>query len=443
MAKHVYPISENYVSDWTAAHAIRELVANGLDAETELGAAFTATHKDDVLTLVNKGIKLDPRALYLGESTKRGGSNTIGQYGEGLKLALLVLARQGYSVTIRNGTSETWKATIEPDKNGVRVLVVHVVKANRQSDNLEVEVSGVSEELWTELRSWFLKLQPPATVHQTAAGELLDDPDYMGRIYVRGVYTTKRQGYDFGYNFKNLDTGRDRRIPNSWTLDAAIADMWNEVARRDDAAMQGRLYKAFKNESAEKDVFQYTNPLQLVEKLVAEFVAEYGEKAVPVTGISEGSELAHLGHVAVPLPPRLVYLLRQKMKSVEQVKQEYTQSVKTRWTLEDLTQEERNVVKSVLIVLGGLVPDCETRLNIVTFAMNEVDGLHKDQDVLLARHVLKDFGHALIVAIHEFAHDKGPDGSAEHVGAIQDLTAKVFNQLANRVRQGQELRTSA
>lgn len=430
MAKHVYPITENYVSEWKVPHAIRELIANGLDAETETGAAFRAVHRGETLTLINTGTRLDHRALYLGESTKRNLSGTIGQYGEGLKLALLVLAREGYKVTIRNASDETWKASIEPDKNDMRVLVVNITKASRQSQDVEVEIEGVQEDQWIELRSWFLKLQPPATVYKTAVGELIDDPDYMGRIFVRGVYTTKRAGYDFGYNFLNLDTGRDRRIPNSWFLDQGICDMWNEVSRRKDAALNERLYKAFKNEAAEKDVFQFTHPQELIDSLVNQFVEEYGVKAVAVTGTSEGMELTHLGHTPVPLPVRLVALLRQRMPTVEMVKAGYAQSAKTKWARGDLSSQERRVLDDVLRVLQPHVTNMQARLSVVTFSLDEVDGLHKVEEVLIARHVLKDFGRALIVAIHEFAHDKGADGSVEHVNALQDLTVKVFNQLA-------------
>lgn len=431
MAKHKYPITDNYIPEWTVAHAIREIVANGLDAEIEHGASFSAAYDSgkERLVLKNQGTKLSVSSLYFGESSKRHDSRVIGQYGEGLKLALLVLARERMDVTIKNGTDETWKATLERDGNDMNCLVINITKASRAANDVEVSIEGVPEALWDEMRTWFLRLHPASTVHKTTAGELLDDPEFMGRIFVRGVYVTKRPGYDFGYNFYNLDTGRDRRIPNSWTLDTAIAEMWSEVSARDDAAMQQRMYKALKNQSSEEGVFAYTMPPKLVDTLVNLFKDEYGEQAVPVTGTSEGMDLGHIGHVAVPLPHRLVALLRQRMQDPSSVIKGHSESVKTRWAAEDLNGKELTHLAEALQLIIPDVPNAPQRTIVVSFGTDTVEGLHKGEEVLLSRAVLQNFGKTVMVLVHEFAHDKGGDGSAEHVNAIHVLSEAVINRL--------------
>ena len=89
-----YPISSNYVSAWTVQDATRELLQNAMDSgEWRVEADGS---------LVNKGT-LRPEHFLLGCSEKTS-SDAIGQFGEGLKLALLVLARNGYTVSINTLT---------------------------------------------------------------------------------------------------------------------------------------------------------------------------------------------------------------------------------------------------------------------------------------------------------------------------------------------------
>jgi hypothetical protein len=117
--KFQYPITVDYVRDWTIREAIRELVANGIDGESQNGAAFTAKHdpKREILSLINRGVTVDAKALYFGGTSKHGYVRYIGQYGEGLKIAMLVFARLGYKLLIRNG-SEVWQPRLSPTSSG-------------------------------------------------------------------------------------------------------------------------------------------------------------------------------------------------------------------------------------------------------------------------------------------------------------------------------------
>ena len=88
--KLVYPIKPAYVQDWTPKEALRELIANGIDGETQFGAAFSHTYdpKKQLLELRNTKVKLPIDALFFGGSDKADDSALIGRYGEGLKLVL-------------------------------------------------------------------------------------------------------------------------------------------------------------------------------------------------------------------------------------------------------------------------------------------------------------------------------------------------------------------
>jgi hypothetical protein len=130
MPKFQYMVTEDYVRDWTPKHALREVIANGVDAEIQANAPLHVVHdpRKDILRVINDRAKLDIKALYFGGTTKVGDTRLVGQYGEGLKLALLVFARNDIGVKIYNN-DEVWTASLEPDANGIKVLTIHTRKA--------------------------------------------------------------------------------------------------------------------------------------------------------------------------------------------------------------------------------------------------------------------------------------------------------------------------
>lgn len=442
-----YQITRNYVSNWSLAHAIREVVANAFDAEKQLGARSHVKYdkKGKRLTIRNENTSVrHENALYFGESTKKGEDferaagrmglvGLIGQYGEGLKLALLVFARLGIDVVIKNGSQETWRPSMQPDKLGVECLTLEITKADRQENHFDVIINDIDEDSWETIRSWFLKLNPPATLKTTSVGELLDDPDFVGKIYVRGVYVTTRPKYDFGYNFFHVDTGRDRQVPSNFDIDWSIQQIWNELSKKDDAKFRARLFKSFEREAAEQEAFLYNQPPALVTAMVTEFKENYGDKAVPVAGTGEGGDLEHLGHTPVPLPKRLVALLRAEMPSPEKIKAEYSQQVVKRYRLAELSPVEMKNFTRALELLFPHVRDATTRAVIVDFGSKDVLGLHSGEDVYIAKEVAQDFGKLAMVLVHEFAHDSGADGSKAHTDAIQSLSEALVNQLWRQI----------
>lgn len=91
-----YPISPNYVKSWGVKEAIRELIQNAMDSDKD----FTITQEDGTICIQNHGA-FSLNALLLGNSEKADGA--IGCHGEGMKLAMLILAREGIAHCIYSG----------------------------------------------------------------------------------------------------------------------------------------------------------------------------------------------------------------------------------------------------------------------------------------------------------------------------------------------------
>lgn len=99
-------ISPEYVKGWDVEKAIREIVQNWIDSKAEFKCSGTIEWerqrgKDEWLGLAkikDNGPGLEMRHLAMGISEKS--EEAIGKYGEGLKLALLVMAREKRDIMV-------------------------------------------------------------------------------------------------------------------------------------------------------------------------------------------------------------------------------------------------------------------------------------------------------------------------------------------------------
>lgn len=103
--KYNLNLTEDYVQHWGLSEAIRELIANNIDEGGTLSySASTTSNPSDRLSeltfITEKELPLE--AFLLGYSVKSN-PNAIGQYGEGLKLAMLVLTRLHKQVLFKSG----------------------------------------------------------------------------------------------------------------------------------------------------------------------------------------------------------------------------------------------------------------------------------------------------------------------------------------------------
>ncbi len=215
-----YPIVTDYVKSWTPLEAARELISNCLDGKGEV--AF----EEGVLVLTNKNTKLDKQCLLLGHSDKQ--ANSIGQYGEGMKLAALVLCRDGLEFSFQNA-NEMWQWKLKHSKMlGAKVLQMHTKKC--QGTDVIIKIHGLDE---AKVRGRCLALQPAEIIHSSSYGEILDLPE-QGHIYVGGQWVYQS---DCKLNY-NLPVGkvkmnRDRGMLDSFYLKWHLRDMLAQVILTD------------------------------------------------------------------------------------------------------------------------------------------------------------------------------------------------------------------
>ena len=92
------PISPNYVINWGVKEAIRELLQNAID-EDKVGHSKEIEYDQNsqILKIKNIDSCLHSSSLVLGCSHKQDVEGLVGKFGEGYKLALVVLLREGFT----------------------------------------------------------------------------------------------------------------------------------------------------------------------------------------------------------------------------------------------------------------------------------------------------------------------------------------------------------
>jgi hypothetical protein len=210
-------LSRNYVSDWTYIEAIREILQNAIDSNGEMVVDFD----NNRLTITNKNCYIDKSTLVLGNTGKKDNREAIGQFGEGYKLALLVLLREGYGIHIKNG-GVVWTPEFRmSDTLGCEVLTI---KENNNLGNRDLSfvIDGYFDknELYEEFPILKQKIGiNPYDFKETDYGEIITDPEYAGKMYVGGLYVDSFD-FKYGYNFKPqyVKLDRDRKSINIYEL---------------------------------------------------------------------------------------------------------------------------------------------------------------------------------------------------------------------------------
>ncbi len=218
MKRYELSIGKNYVSAWGIKEAIRELVQNCIDSEVN-GNEFYYDLQGDTLILGNKNTCLDVSTLVMGNTTKSNDSKYIGQYGEGFKLALLVLTRLGNNVVINNGKKE-WIPSIEySNEFQTDVLCINETDAIGIGNSLEYQIDGISDKDLQGINDIILIFNKYNYI-TTDYGQILTDKDYKGQMYVNGLYVMTDSDFDYGYNFdaKYVELDRDRKYISWYKL---------------------------------------------------------------------------------------------------------------------------------------------------------------------------------------------------------------------------------
>lgn len=217
-------ISPNYVSNWGINEAIREILQNAIDADKN-GYKKSIYYSGDTLYINNEGISLSAKDLILGCSSKSDQDGMIGKYGEGFKLALVVLLRKGMNVYVDNN-DKLWSPSFKVSEQfGTQVLNIEESDDGRR-EGLTFVISPVDQQLYNSLLNYFPCIDESfGNVVNCDNGQILLDKQFKGKMYVEGLYIQTDDNFQYGYNFNSdvVELDRDRKAINYYELRALTA----------------------------------------------------------------------------------------------------------------------------------------------------------------------------------------------------------------------------
>lgn len=232
VAQYPLPFTKNYIRHWGIVEAIRELFQNQLDSDAAFEYSINmAEDRSLTLSLTSRNITLSPKTLLLGATTKADAKDKIGSFGEGYKMALLVLTRENRKVTVKNGEYLWTPEFVYSNQYGDDILVINSELASERNNGITYVIENIDSAEMDQIKMSNLHMDPDiGETINTSFGRIL--LNQKGKLYVNGLFVCKTE-LEYGYDMKPeyLRLERDRQTVDSFDLRHNAKSMWFETDR--------------------------------------------------------------------------------------------------------------------------------------------------------------------------------------------------------------------
>ena len=235
MQRVEYPISGAYCADWGMVEALREIIANMLDAKAE----YECTFSRGTASFIDQGSGFEASCLMFGEGEAKDGEQ-IGQFREGLKLALLTLARMDKRVSLETTEFALRSAKMEMTALGKKGLVLYIDNSEKRKGGTEIRVQCTKQE-YEKATDMFLQLMDDdyrdhevwsvsvAGAARNAAYPLWGNKKW-GSVYVNGLLTDIKTRWLYNYDLRGQAIksamNRDRNVLSHTEVEREVFQLW-------------------------------------------------------------------------------------------------------------------------------------------------------------------------------------------------------------------------
>ena len=305
-----------YVKDWTIWEGIREFESNGKDAVKGMLDGKTSMEIiENCLVISDNGLAgLKLNHLLLGENEKSS-TACIGQFGEGMKLALLVFTRMGMPVTINSYNLQLESGI--GDLFGKEVLSITYDTEAELYQGTKVTIHNWNDNPTYSER--FIEVNDNRIFCETENGDVIDET--VQSLYEKDVFVTTLGGYLFGYNLRTAKMNRDRSVISESETQAGVASIWKLI---DIPAMWDLLFSKIMSENsheANMDLSFWNMEDKVAQAIKAGWYSAFGNNAVISTNITASKEAEHKG--ANPIQIQLGYYFMGCMSQIVETDKAY------------------------------------------------------------------------------------------------------------------------
>lgn len=201
-----FNMTRDYCRSWTAIDALREISQNALDS----GKEYKHTVIAGKISIFTYNAELTPDVFSLGQSVKTG--NAIGKFGEGFKIAMLVLTRLGLEPEIRTNNLVVKGEFKQNSFTGLETFNLLITETMALCENIEFTCNFDSWQInQAELEDKITQFSTNPLSKPDVCEMLKNRP---GKIYVNGLYVCHDKRLKYGYNFApdHIELNRDRDV---------------------------------------------------------------------------------------------------------------------------------------------------------------------------------------------------------------------------------------
>ena len=443
--KIITGISPNYVKNWDVIKGIREIIQNYLDTKNEFRCKGYIYYKDGEAMVKDFGPGLELRHLALGVSEK--GLDAIGKYGEGLKLALLVLAREHRKVEIWSNGTIICPAIERSDLYGTDVMVFNIQPMQpchaKTHQGTTIRFLCSKDEL-EAAKSYFKCFLSKKSGFKWIEKDRISLPG--GYIYINGARVGKISDALFSYHLYEKETGdignRDREVIDQEKVEPYIRKI---LAETSSLTVMRKVIKALIDGE-----YSWEIKIGLFSSMVSEksrslwkraFYEIVGTKDAVLSSyrIEDNTRADYLGYKVVDIPNAGWYDLLNSVgiKRAAEIATEDRKKSGKRIAIKDLTDEEKNNLKIARKLVEryynsvGEVVIMENLDRVVNAARNsKVNGAYESgaDRIYLRRGILNDLHQTLHTLLHEAVHKYtgADDCTAAFERALTEVSVNII-----------------
>jgi len=214
---------------WSEWHIIREFMSNALDAVDGQIDSFTLSEEEESIHIHDHGSGYPINyAKRIGASSKKNEEQSIGQFGEGTKMAILTCLRKRIKVRL---ASQDWLIIPKsvPIEDDMDVLVFDIYKSDEtiQGSLVSIEATQEIKEILKDKGQYFLQFSTLSPLYGSMNQGIYPSVSKT-KLFNKGVYIKDIDAlYTYGISINQLN--RDRDLIDDDTLTQRIREIWNKV----------------------------------------------------------------------------------------------------------------------------------------------------------------------------------------------------------------------
>lgn len=415
---------------WGEWEIVREFVSNALDSVGNDIAGINILKSESSYLIQDSGAGYPVfYAKRIGASNKKDSPDSIGQFGEGTKLAILTAVRNNIEMML---CSQNW--LIIPyaiESEGQEVLLYDIYESDHFIDGsaVSIERDGNIDAIFSNLGEYFLAYNDSPALHGDAKSGIYPPFEGICRLYNKGVYIKDINAlYSYAVNLEEIN--RDRNLISNDDLAYKIRDLF-ETATEENLITSLLEASSLPYEQKKNLIeFQASFYTYYPEVWKEAFQKIYGSNALLSTNDIASREAETLGYIVITgLDYSICRILKEA--GIREDRNCLADDFEFVWS-ETLTREERLVLEQLprYARLAGFNDLPETiKIFDLYRGHDNVNGVYDQnkEEMYLRRDLLSNgLENALKTFLHESCH---------HVTKADDLNRVFANTLCEKLTE--------